>query len=144
MPASSLYCCQRSVSMISAAARNRRIAASPWVRPPLASASDGSSNRPPAPRLAAPTAAPLSRKDRRLVRSRDCSLASMSFSSPNLAVSGVPPEGLVSFHDREGRRVFHPREPLTSIAAYGKLAVTASAHLQRPRIRAAARRTGAR
>jgi hypothetical protein len=36
----------------------------------------------------------------------------------------------VSFHDREGRRVFHPREPLTSIAAYGKLAVTASGYFQ--------------
>ena len=60
------------------------------------------------------------------------------------SVSGVPPEGLVSFHDREGRRVFHPREPLTSIAACGKLAVTASANLRRPRIGAAARGTGAR
>src|SRR6266702_6868414 len=37
IPPSSLYCCQRSVSRISAAARNRRIAASPLVRLPLCS-----------------------------------------------------------------------------------------------------------
>ena len=35
MPASSLYCSHKSVSRISAAARKRRIAASPWVIPPL-------------------------------------------------------------------------------------------------------------
>src|SRR5579884_3497229 len=35
MPASSLYCSQKSLSMISAAATKRRIAASPAVRLPL-------------------------------------------------------------------------------------------------------------
>src|SRR5437773_3077067 len=68
MPASSLYCCQRSDSRISAAARKRRIAASPSVRPPLASAAAVSANS-PAPTAPAPTAAPLSKNDRRLVDS---------------------------------------------------------------------------
>src|SRR6185437_14685148 len=69
MPASSLYCCQRSVSMISAAARKRRIAASPRVRPP-ACAKAGASSRTsrPTPKVAAPATAPLARKERRLVR----------------------------------------------------------------------------
>src|SRR5947209_1902938 len=78
MPPSSLYCCHRSLSRISTAARNRRMAASPRVRPlpssveagtPLASAKAGT----PLASSAAPAtvrpvaAAPLStdRRDRR-------------------------------------------------------------------------------
>src|SRR2546421_10732279 len=41
MPPSSLYCCQRSLSMSSIAARNRRMAASPGVRLLLSSAEAG-------------------------------------------------------------------------------------------------------
>src|SRR6476646_2924369 len=67
MPASSLYCCHMSVSRISAAARKRRIAASPFVRPPLAPATAVSAN--PAPTAPAPIAAPFSKNDRRLVDS---------------------------------------------------------------------------
>src|SRR4029079_11527811 len=147
MPASSLYCCQRSVSISSAAARNRRIAASPFVRPPfgppfgrgLASASDGSSNRPPAPRLAAPTAAPFSRKERRLVTSCDWSLASIIFSSRSAPSRAGGPRGLVSFHVRDRRRVFHPRERQTSIAASGKLAIPANGYPVQARPEAPAR-----
>src|SRR6266511_6326106 len=82
MPASSLYCCHRSVSMISAAAKNRRIAASPRVRPPLARAGGASVSSRPAPRVAAPTAAPFAKKERRLVRYSDCSTVSMISSFP--------------------------------------------------------------
>src|SRR6266851_67205 len=59
MPPSSLYCCQKSVSRISAADRNRRMAASPGVRPPLsASAKAGTPlARRAAPMAPAPTAA---------------------------------------------------------------------------------------
>src|SRR5437773_10278677 len=68
MPPSSLYCCQRSVSRISAAARNRKIAASPFsslVEGGLsARALTALPNGPsPAP---TPTAAPEARKARRL------------------------------------------------------------------------------
>src|SRR6266481_4306973 len=65
MPASSLYCCHKSVSMISAAARNRRIASSPAVRPPLALAVGALANS-PAPIVPAPTASDLPKKERRL------------------------------------------------------------------------------
>src|SRR5229473_1661215 len=70
IPPSSLYCCQRSVSRISAAARNLRMAASPGVRPLLfasAKADTSFSNRPP-PTVPAPTASPVSRNERRLVK----------------------------------------------------------------------------
>src|SRR3954470_14549132 len=77
MPASSLYCCQRSDSMISAAARNRRIAASPLVRrPPLAlvwpffaKTSGGSTSKRPTAVAPTPSAAPLYISERRLIRS---------------------------------------------------------------------------
>src|SRR5438046_1366066 len=62
MPASSLYCCQRSVSRISAAERKRRIASSPFLSVPLARATGR-----PANKLAptAPAPAPT-RNERRL------------------------------------------------------------------------------
>ena len=66
-----------SESSTSSAARNRRIAASPGVRPPLAEAVGGSANSRPAPMVAAPTAAPLSKNERRLLRCVACSVASM-------------------------------------------------------------------
>src|SRR4051812_33424403 len=77
MPASSLYCCQRSDSMISAAARNRRIAASPLVRRPLwtlvwlffAKTSGGSTSSRPTAVAPTPSAAPLNITERRLIRS---------------------------------------------------------------------------
>src|SRR5262245_24528362 len=62
MPPSSLYCCQKSVSRISSAARNRRMAASPGVSPPLASAL--LANNPNAT-VPAPAASPLRKKERR-------------------------------------------------------------------------------
>src|SRR6266567_1004068 len=76
IPPSSLYCCQKSVSRISAAAKKRRIAASPGVRPPLASASDASPSN-SAPSAAAP--AP-SRNERRLV-------------PPSATLAAEPPSG---------------------------------------------------
>ena len=63
--------------MISAAARKRRIAASPLVRPPLAKAGEASVSSRPAPRVPAPSAAPLTRKERRFVRCPDCSVVSI-------------------------------------------------------------------
>src|SRR5690348_8865225 len=62
-PPSSLYCCQKSVSRISAAATNRRIASSPFVRLRRAEASGTSANI-PTPSAAAPAPA---RKERLLV-----------------------------------------------------------------------------
>src|SRR4051812_35441029 len=70
-PPSSLYCFQRSASSSSAAARNLRIAASPAGSPSPASAAGVSIRNLPAPRVRAPAAAPLTRKDRRLVRCSD-------------------------------------------------------------------------
>src|SRR5882724_6934001 len=66
MPPSSLYCCHKSVSMISAAARNRRMDASPDVRPPLALAVGALANS-PAPMVPAPTASDFPKKERRLI-----------------------------------------------------------------------------
>src|SRR5713226_8886063 len=80
MPPSSLYCCQASVSRISAAARNLRMAASPGVRPPLpasAKAGDACANSRAAPTVPAPTASPPTKKERRLVTCSDCSVVSM-------------------------------------------------------------------
>ena len=48
IPPSSLYCTQKSVSRISAAARNLRIAASPLVSEPLCSSGRASNREPPA------------------------------------------------------------------------------------------------
>src|ERR1700756_408076 len=75
MPASSLYCTQRSVSRISAAAANRSNAASPFVICPLclfplsSSANNGAlSARSPAPPAATPAAvSPFLRNERRLM-----------------------------------------------------------------------------
>src|SRR6478672_5936404 len=68
MPPSSLYCCQRSVSRISAAERNRRIAASPLLNlfdvGFFASAVADSKEARPAP---TPTATPLATSERRLM-----------------------------------------------------------------------------
>src|SRR4051794_40989775 len=82
MPASSLYCCHRSVSISSAAARKRRMAASPLVRPLLARAADASAKSPPAP-IAAPATAPLTKSERRVVPSAwiDCCSMVSSYSS---------------------------------------------------------------
>src|SRR5262245_43296980 len=74
MPPSSLYCCQASVSRISAAARNRRIAASPGVRPPLcalAKATGVLANTPLPMAAAPPNASPVRKKVRRLL-ALDC------------------------------------------------------------------------
>src|SRR5262252_10435751 len=83
MPPSSLYCCQKSVSRVSSAARNRRMAASPGVRPPLAlSAKAGTpAANSPAPTVpAAPTASPLRKKERRLLACCECcSVCAMIF-----------------------------------------------------------------
>src|SRR5260370_38019906 len=61
IPPSSLYCCHRSVSMISAAARNLRMEASPGVRRPDFSSgpwvtAESRVARSPAPAVAAPAA----------------------------------------------------------------------------------------
>src|SRR5207249_4266199 len=66
-PASSLYWTQKSVSSISAAAANRSNAASPGVRPPLASAFRMLVNSPAPPMVPAPTASDLPKKERRLI-----------------------------------------------------------------------------
>src|SRR3989441_10284805 len=75
IPPSSLYCCHRSVSSISAADRNRRMAISPLVR--LALLSSAKTGNPlasiPAPMIPAPpTASPLLKKERRLVVIFEC------------------------------------------------------------------------
>src|SRR6266436_83289 len=74
IPPSSLYCCHRSVSRISAVARNLRIAASPFGRLPLCSSGLGWPRtvevltNSPAPTVAAPTAVnPFFTNERRLV-----------------------------------------------------------------------------
>src|SRR6516162_10405307 len=69
IPPSSLYCTQKSLSRISAAAANLRRAASPGVRPPL-SASRSSPRRvsSPVPTAAVPAAvSPLLMNERRLI-----------------------------------------------------------------------------
>src|SRR5207302_9378816 len=69
-PPSSLYCCHRSVSMISAADRNLRMATSPCVRLLLPSSAKAGIPlaHSPAPRAPAPPiASPLRKKERRLL-----------------------------------------------------------------------------
>src|SRR5207248_2985891 len=66
IPPSSLYCCHKSASMISAAARNRRMSASPTVRSTLALAVGALANS-PAPMVPAPTASEVPKKERRLI-----------------------------------------------------------------------------
>src|SRR3954453_2114549 len=80
MPASSLYCCQRSASMISAAARNRRIAVSPRVSLPLASAAGGSANSRPTAVVPTPSVAPFTTNERRLITSWESWLFSVILS----------------------------------------------------------------
>src|SRR5580765_8111060 len=63
-PPSSAYCIQRSVSRISAAARNRSIAMSPWLRPLLAPAAAPAKSE-PGTTAVAPTSPALIRNDRR-------------------------------------------------------------------------------
>src|SRR5439155_9449305 len=65
-PPSSLYWIQKSASSNSSAAGNRSSAASPGVRPPLASAVRMLANN-PAPMVPAPMAIVLPRKERRLI-----------------------------------------------------------------------------
>src|SRR5438046_7376714 len=67
MPPSALYWIQKSASSISAAAANRSRAASPGVRPPLASAVRMLVNSPAPPMVPAPTASDLPKKERRLI-----------------------------------------------------------------------------
>src|SRR5579871_941652 len=67
-PPSSLYCCHKSVSRISAAAKNRKMAASPLCRLPLASSAkaDSLSGRSAETKDAAPaTATPFLKNERR-------------------------------------------------------------------------------
>ena len=65
MPHSSLYCCHASVSRISAADRNRRIASSPFVSPPRRpSARLGNT---PTATVPAPAASPVCKNERRLI-----------------------------------------------------------------------------
>src|SRR5436305_13226714 len=66
MAPSSLYCCHKSASMISAAARNRRMSASPTVRSTLALAVGALANS-AAPMVPAPTASEVPKKERRLI-----------------------------------------------------------------------------
>src|SRR5580765_8026063 len=82
MPPSSLYCCHRSVSRISAAARNRRIAASPSVSEPFAltAADPARASKPPAPVAATPTATPCATNARRLLVRRPLSGVSVGIS----------------------------------------------------------------
>src|SRR3954471_12100316 len=79
IPPSSLYCSHRSASRSSAAARNWRMATSPLVRRQSAEAGDGWASRPLAPMAPTPTAAPLSRNERRFVKRRDGSMSSTIF-----------------------------------------------------------------
>src|SRR5262249_39556158 len=70
MPPSSLYCCHRSVSRISSADRKRRIAASLEEMLATAPAARAGAENPitrPAAVAATPSAAPRSKKERRLV-----------------------------------------------------------------------------
>src|SRR5947209_12068016 len=76
-PPSSLYWCQRSSSSSSAAARNWRIATSPSVRPAVAKAAGGSAKSRVPAIAPAPTAAPLSTKERRVVKCPDWSVLSI-------------------------------------------------------------------
>src|SRR5437588_11495868 len=67
MPPSSLYCCHASVSMISAADKNRKMSASPWLRMPSADAVVRLLNIQAPPSAPAPTATDLPKKDLRLI-----------------------------------------------------------------------------
>src|SRR6266498_6010089 len=79
MPPSSLYWIQKSASSNSSAAGNRRRAASPGVRPPLASAVRVSPNN-PTPIVPAPKASDLPRNKRRLIEPlRDLARFPISF-----------------------------------------------------------------
>src|SRR6266566_4480141 len=93
MPPSSLYCCHRSLSRISTAASNLRMATSPCVRLAFRSSAKAGNDNPlansPAPMAPAPPAtSPLRKKERRLVASfDDCALCSMIFSRSWLSPS---------------------------------------------------------
>src|SRR6266404_607619 len=66
MPPSSLYCCHKSASMSSAAARNRRMSKSPCVGASCCALAVGALANSPAPIVPAPTASDLPKKERRL------------------------------------------------------------------------------
>src|SRR5205085_12498906 len=66
MPPSSLYCCHKSASMSSAAARNRRMSKSPCVGAACCALAVGALANSPAPMVPAPTASDLPKKERRL------------------------------------------------------------------------------
>src|SRR4029077_11380957 len=68
MPASSLYCCHKSASMSSAAARNRRMSKSPCVGASCCALAVGALANSPEPMVPAPTAIDLPKKERRLGR----------------------------------------------------------------------------
>src|SRR6266568_9606643 len=98
VPASSWYCSQRSVSIISAAASQRRMAASPRVRRPLldCARADGTFSKIAAPAVtAAPATTLLLRNERRL----NAFFSGKETSSPVVwfEVEGVPREGLLLF-----------------------------------------------
>src|SRR5262245_4365986 len=106
MPASSLYCTQKSVSMISAAAANLSMAASPLSRLPLASSwaktVELSRNRLEAI-VAAPAAAnPFFRNERRLedrFEMFDCCIILAPFEFPLLCAIRLSSRGEFCKHD---------------------------------------------
>src|ERR1700694_58210 len=105
IPPSSLYCCHRSVSRISAAAKNLRIAASPFVSLPLLSSSWSKpgtlpASSPEALTVAAPAAAiPFLKNARRfagpLIAFSDFCIASLLFAGDlvDLPRVGQTPQG---------------------------------------------------
>src|SRR4051794_8239109 len=99
IPPSSLYCSHRSASRSSAAARNWRMATSPLVRPPSAEAGEGWASRRPAPMAPTPTAAPLTRNERRSVKLRDGSMCSTIFSYTNCWQQRVAARGYDGLND---------------------------------------------
>src|SRR6266480_4367414 len=83
--------------MSSIAARNRRMATSPWSSRPFARAGVASANSPPAP-MVAPTAAPLAKRERRVVAPSawfaGCSMIS-SFCTMEQRSTCLPPQAEV-------------------------------------------------
>src|SRR6266404_9140936 len=108
MPPSSLYCCHKSVSMISAAARNRRMSASPFVRLPFpltGFAARVLANN-PALIIPAPATSDLPKKERRPIEpSVDLSISDLRITPLPRFPSNVLPSILVSIlRGRYGRR----------------------------------------
>src|SRR2546430_823129 len=67
MPPSSLYCCHKSASMSSAAAKNRRMSKSPCVGAACCALAVGALVNSPAPMVPAPAASDVPKKERRLI-----------------------------------------------------------------------------